>query len=171
MRLNLLALLVVAATVTACSVSGPRQGDLIREEPGELCIESLAGAPIQYALTVLTNSSDSDPALIESVELVGASGMSVTEAWVLPLDEWEDEVTGEAVDAARFADHQEITADNPARIEPGSTLGLVVSLNADDAGGSAERIRVLHHVDEQNFYSDGGNRIDVAPFGATCASQ
>lgn len=59
--------------------------------------------PIQYASTSLNTAQHSEEITIDAVELVNAEGLSVVDAWVLPMDAWESSVvTGGEIAPGEF---------------------------------------------------------------------
>lgn len=170
LRTVILTLTVLAVVLSACSSSSSTGASaLIDESPGSLCVPNSQNGPVQYGLTTLNTAQFSEETTIDAVELVNADGITVAGAWVLPLDVWEnDVVTGAEIAVGEFDEYPKISTTTPVRIEPNSMLGLVVALDADDAGGSVEHIRVQHHSDGRSFHADSSNQITVAAIGEAC---
>lgn len=168
---GLAAAAAIAVAVTAGCALGPTRGHLLSEGGATICVPGDATRDTQIGWAVLDNTDSQDPAEVTSVSLTGATDVTLVSAWVLPLETWQDVVTGAPFDAVAAAFPATDRVDGPGTpvVPAGESRGLVVVVRGAEPGGSVEGARVQYDAGSREYYAEGGPRLVISAHGTVCA--
>lgn len=141
--------------LAGCTASALPRGDLIQDEPSDLCFPNPGGADAQVPLTILGDSANDEKTSVQisKVWADGEAGLHVEQALVLPEGEWAQVVVGDVLDptAPIWRSARAVEVEEPVVLASGDREGVVLVLSADASGGQIGTVHMQYSKGDQDY--------------------